>query len=123
MIDSVVSAEKNEETDHNNKVVVSRQRNMNLDRSALFDITNDSPIVGLAMGKKCLRGETPSSLVKTKKKMKKLSPGSGEALLRDQVKFLLQKKEVQEDNDQPKFLIESSETETNIHNQVGLVNS
>ncbi|EPS64560.1 hypothetical protein M569_10223, partial [Genlisea aurea] len=53
------------------------------DRSALVDITNDSPIVGLSMGNL----DTPSS----KKKMFTPTPGSGEALLRGQVKTLLQK--------------------------------
>lgn len=72
------------------------------DRSALFDITNDSPIVGLAMG----IFETPSSAMSKKKvigrgKLRQESssssinntPGSGEALLRGQVKTLLQKVE------------------------------
>ncbi|XP_010444822.1 PREDICTED: uncharacterized protein LOC104727417 [Camelina sativa] len=58
------------------------------DRSALFDITNDSPIVGLAM-------QTPSSGVVGKRNMSRIkrTPGSGEALLRGQVKTLLQKVE------------------------------
>uniref|UniRef100_A0A5B7A601 Uncharacterized protein n=1 Tax=Davidia involucrata TaxID=16924 RepID=A0A5B7A601_DAVIN len=72
----------------------SRQRTgKQQDRSVLIDITNDSPIVGLAMGNL----ETPSSTV-SKKKNNSLSkqhntPGSGEALLRGQVKTLLQKVE------------------------------
>ncbi|GER54646.1 chalcone-flavanone isomerase family protein [Striga asiatica] len=57
------------------------------DRYALIDITNDSPIVGLAMGS--LR--TPSSAISKKKTAR--TPGSGEALLRGQVKTLLQKVE------------------------------
>ncbi|CAA0819349.1 Chalcone-flavanone isomerase family protein [Striga hermonthica] len=57
------------------------------DRYALIDITNDSPIVGLAMGS--LR--TPSSAMSKKKTAR--TPGSGEALLRGQVKTLLQKVE------------------------------
>ncbi|XP_059644616.1 uncharacterized protein LOC132286314 [Cornus florida] len=68
----------------------SRQRNAKQqDRSALFDITNDSPIVGLAMGS--LETETPSS--RMSKKRNSITPGSGEALLRGQVKTLLQKVE------------------------------
>uniref|UniRef100_A0A1J3CT27 Uncharacterized protein n=1 Tax=Noccaea caerulescens TaxID=107243 RepID=A0A1J3CT27_NOCCA len=59
------------------------------DRSALIDITNDSPIVGLAM-------QTPPSGFTCKRKNGsriKSTPGSGEALLRGQVKNLLQKVE------------------------------
>ncbi|XP_071701703.1 uncharacterized protein [Rutidosis leptorrhynchoides] len=55
-------------------------------RSALTDITNDSPIVGLAIGNL----NTPSS---TFCKKRFTTPGSGEALLRGQVKTLLQKVE------------------------------
>ncbi|KAF9619181.1 hypothetical protein IFM89_005735 [Coptis chinensis] len=68
--------------------VHSRKRSVKIDRSALIDITNDSPICGLAMGSL----ETPSSLVK-KRSQPKQTPGSGEALLREQVKNLLQKVE------------------------------
>lgn len=69
------------------------------DRSALFDITNDSPIVGLAMGNL----STPSSGFSKKRSVissqcsdntvGSTTPGSGEALLRSQVKSLLQKVE------------------------------
>ncbi|RWR85947.1 myelin transcription factor 1 isoform X1 [Cinnamomum micranthum f. kanehirae] len=55
------------------------------DRSVLIDITNDSPIIGLAAGSL----ETPSSLAKNRGRAKQ-TPGSGEALLRGQVKALLQ---------------------------------
>ncbi|KAK2657012.1 hypothetical protein Ddye_010064 [Dipteronia dyeriana] len=59
------------------------------DRSvALIDITNDSPIVGLAMGSL----ETPSSGV-AKQRSFRGTPGSGENLLRGQVKTLLQRVE------------------------------
>ncbi|PIA57267.1 hypothetical protein AQUCO_00600183v1 [Aquilegia coerulea] len=68
----------------------SEQRTMKVDRSALFDITNDSPIVGLAMDSNTIG--TPSSLIKMRNQPKK-TPGSGEALLRGQVKILLQKVE------------------------------
>ncbi|OWM88961.1 hypothetical protein CDL15_Pgr020915 [Punica granatum] len=59
--------------------------------SALLDITNNSPIVGLAMGSL----QTPSSSVAKKRSnfRKVMTPGSGEALLRGQVKTLLQKVE------------------------------
>nr|XP_043608356.1 uncharacterized protein LOC122580150 [Erigeron canadensis] len=65
-------------------------------RSALFDITNDSPIVGLAIGNL----KTPSStfskklmIIQDSESRRVTSPGSGEALLRGQVKTLLQKVE------------------------------
>lgn len=59
--------------------------------SVLLDITNNSPIVGLAMGSLL----TPSSSVAKKRseRGKVMTPGSGEALLRGQVKTLLQKVE------------------------------
>ncbi|WCJ32602.1 Chalcone-flavanone isomerase family protein [Euphorbia peplus] len=57
-------------------------------RCALIDITNDSPIVGVAMS----RSETPLQRSNRISKMIK-TPGSGEALLRGQVKALLQKVE------------------------------
>ncbi|XP_047313304.1 uncharacterized protein LOC124916609 [Impatiens glandulifera] len=56
----------------------------NSNRSALIDISNDSPIVGLETGSL----KTPSSGIS---KMKTL--GSGESILRGQVKNLLQKVE------------------------------
>ncbi|KAJ6413239.1 hypothetical protein OIU84_006103 [Salix udensis] len=76
------------------------------DRSALIDITNDSPIVGLAMGSL----ETPSSsLAKQKNSRVKNNilntPGSGEALLRGQVKTLLQK--VEEEAELSKLSLEN----------------
>ncbi|KAJ8544768.1 hypothetical protein K7X08_017351 [Anisodus acutangulus] len=56
-------------------------------KSALLDITNGSPIVGLATGIL----ETPSSAVsRSTQRRKCCTPGSGEALLRGQVKNLLQ---------------------------------
>ncbi|KAI4386810.1 hypothetical protein MLD38_004710 [Melastoma candidum] len=61
-------------------------------RSVLLDITNDSPIVGLAVGSL----KTPLSSVARKRgdvARVKSTPGSGEALLRSQVKNLLQKVE------------------------------
>ncbi|KAJ6697101.1 hypothetical protein OIU85_003459 [Salix viminalis] len=90
---------------------VTKSRRMNAkqqlqDRSALIDITNDSPIVGLAMGSL----ETPSSsLAKQKNSRVKNNilntPGSGEALLRGQVKTLLQK--VEEEAELSKLSLEN----------------
>ncbi|KAM0935380.1 hypothetical protein DsansV1_C29g0211201 [Dioscorea sansibarensis] len=57
------------------------------ERSVLTDITNDSPIVGLAVEK------TPSSALLKSRVQLKRTPGSGEALLRGQVKNLLEKVE------------------------------
>ncbi|KAL1217056.1 hypothetical protein V5N11_021404 [Cardamine amara subsp. amara] len=70
------------------------------ERSALFDITNDSPIVGLAI-------QTPSSGLVGKRNVSRIksTPGSGEALLRGQVKTLLQK--VEEDADLTKISMDS----------------
>ncbi|KAI8019702.1 hypothetical protein LOK49_LG04G01241 [Camellia lanceoleosa] len=69
------------------------------EKSVLIDITNDSPIVGLAMGS--LKTPSSSSTLSKKRinnsqaKNNKITgtPGSGEALLRGQVKTLLQKVE------------------------------
>ncbi|KAJ0236604.1 Chalcone-flavonone isomerase family protein [Hirschfeldia incana] len=82
----------------------TRQRNgatPKQERSALFDITNDSPIVGLAMQ------STPSSGVVVGKSRIKSTPGSGEALLRGQVKNLLQKVEEEESHLITKISVES----------------
>ncbi|KAK8606726.1 hypothetical protein V6N13_052488 [Hibiscus sabdariffa] len=77
---------KEEESDKS----VSKNGKQQNERAALIDITNDSPIVGLAM-------ETPSSAVGKQRcsraKIMVMTPGSGEALLRGQVKTLLQKVE------------------------------
>ncbi|CAJ1942371.1 unnamed protein product [Sphenostylis stenocarpa] len=84
-----LSRKKNEDSEM--AVSKIRQRNgmQNQDRSALVDISNDSPIVGLANGNDL---ETPLSSMAKQKRVKK-TPGSGEALLRGQVKTLLQKVE------------------------------
>ncbi|KAF5735954.1 hypothetical protein HS088_TW14G00084 [Tripterygium wilfordii] len=82
----------------------SKQPQQQQDRSALFDITNDSPIIGLAMESL----ETPSSAIakqKSNRARAALTPGSGEALLRGQVKTLLQR--VEEEADLPKLSMES----------------
>ncbi|XP_068345244.1 uncharacterized protein [Pyrus communis] len=82
----------------------SRPRNgkQQQDRSALIDITNDSPIVGLATGSL----KTPSSgILKQRSSRAKNTPGSGEALLRGQVKTLLQ--QVEEEAELSKISLES----------------
>ncbi|KAG7015814.1 hypothetical protein SDJN02_23452, partial [Cucurbita argyrosperma subsp. argyrosperma] len=61
------------------------------DRSALIDITNDSPIVSLAAGN--LTTPISSATKQRSFRPKMMTPGSGEALLRGQVKTLLQKVE------------------------------
>ncbi|ONK71751.1 uncharacterized protein A4U43_C04F11990 [Asparagus officinalis] len=63
----------------------------NSERSALLDITNESPIVGLAAG--TLLKKTPSSSAIKTRVCVENEPGSGEDLLRGQVKNLLQKVE------------------------------
>ncbi|KAL9229629.1 hypothetical protein vseg_005077 [Gypsophila vaccaria] len=81
----ISSSKKNEETE-------KRESKKTKQRTCLFDITNDSPIVGLASGN---MNETPiSSIAKQKRsKFHNKTPNSGEALLRSQVKNLLQKVE------------------------------
>lgn len=87
------------------------------DRSALIDITNDSPIVGLAFGNL----ETPSSAMSKKRISSRAkhdsTPGSGEALLRGQVKTLLQK--VEEEAGLSKLFLETRP----FVNHQGFVNS
>ncbi|KAL8199512.1 hypothetical protein R6Q57_013080 [Mikania cordata] len=77
---------------------VLKSRNKERERSALIDVTNGSPIIGLAMGTL----KTPSTRRSKKKMMvsnseskNTMTPGSGESLLRGQVKTLLQKVEEQ----------------------------
>jgi hypothetical protein len=61
-------------------------------RAALHDISNDSPIVGLAAGGLHATDTTPASTAaKTRRRAPRSTPGSGEALLRGQVKALLHK--------------------------------
>ncbi|KAL8494569.1 hypothetical protein ACS0TY_025405 [Phlomoides rotata] len=85
------------------KTMTKSKKNQQQDRYALIDITNDSPIVGLAMGSL----KTPSSAM-SKKRVSggqfARSPGSGEALLRGQVKTLLQK--VEEEAELSKITLE-----------------
>ncbi|KAI4327729.1 hypothetical protein L6164_020155 [Bauhinia variegata] len=95
----------------------SRQRNAKQqDRSALIDITNDSPIVGIASGNL----ETPlSSIAKQKGSRVKNTPGSGEALLRGQVKTLLQK--VEEEAELSKLSLESRPFLQLVNSPMGLL--
>uniref|UniRef100_A0A0D3HGY5 Uncharacterized protein n=1 Tax=Oryza barthii TaxID=65489 RepID=A0A0D3HGY5_9ORYZ len=58
-------------------------------RPALHDITNDSPIVGLAASG--LRTPASTAAMARPTRASRRTPGSGEALLRGQVKTLLQK--------------------------------
>ncbi|KAJ4713986.1 Chalcone-flavanone isomerase family protein [Melia azedarach] len=91
--------------DSEKSVSKSRQKitKQQQDRSALIDITNDSPIVGVATGGL----ETPSSAMTKQRtiRFKNKTPGSGEALLRCQVKTLLQK--VEEEAELSKLSLES----------------
>ncbi|KAL9328222.1 hypothetical protein ACSQ67_003225 [Phaseolus vulgaris] len=80
----------------------SKSRGQEWDPSALIDITNDSPIVGLANG---VILDTP--LTKQRGSRMKNTPGSGEDLLRGQVKTLLLK--VEEEVEVSMFSLESSE--------------
>uniref|UniRef100_A0A6V7QY31 Uncharacterized protein n=1 Tax=Ananas comosus var. bracteatus TaxID=296719 RepID=A0A6V7QY31_ANACO len=66
----------------------------NADWAPLLDITNDSPIVGLAAVEKT--PSSSSSSLKSRVRVRR-TPGSGEAILRGQVKTLLQK--VEEEGD------------------------
>ncbi|XVE87429.1 hypothetical protein DITRI_Ditri18aG0116600 [Diplodiscus trichospermus] len=95
-----VSKGKNDECEKSVSKTITRNGKQQQERSALIDITNDSPIVGLAM-------ETPSSAMVKQKRAKNMvmTPGSGEALLRGQVKTLLQK--VEEEAELSKVSMES----------------
>ncbi|KAL2527889.1 Chalcone-flavanone isomerase family protein [Forsythia ovata] len=89
------------------------------DRSAFMDITNDSPIVGLAMGSL----KTPSSTMSKKRincqaKITR-TPGSGEALLRGQVKSLLQK--VEEEADLSKITLQHKPFFNLVNSPIGLL--
>ncbi|XP_022774015.1 uncharacterized protein LOC111316261 [Durio zibethinus] len=83
-----VSKGKNKESEKSVSKTRTRNGKQQQERSVLIDVTNDSPIVGLAM-------ETPSSAIAKQRRAKNMmmTPGSGEALLRGQVKTLLLKVE------------------------------
>ncbi|KAG9137861.1 hypothetical protein Leryth_025604 [Lithospermum erythrorhizon] len=93
---------------------VIKQKN----QAAVIDITNESPIINLA---KTIYFETPSSSAMSKKmvnsKVNIGTPGSGEALLRDQVRTLLEK--VEEEAEFPKISQENKQ----FHHFYGFVNS
>ncbi|KAL8476487.1 hypothetical protein ACS0TY_028960 [Phlomoides rotata] len=99
----VSSALLSKKVEDSEKTMTKSKKNQQQDRSALIDITNDSPIVGLAMGSL----KTPSSAM-SKKRVSggqfARTPGSGEALLRGQVKTLLQK--VEEEAELSKITLE-----------------
>ncbi|KAJ8443616.1 hypothetical protein Cgig2_019598 [Carnegiea gigantea] len=84
---STTSSKKREDPDNGHSK--SKPKAANQDRSALIDITNDSPIVGLASGSL----ETPASSITKRSNRWKRTLGSGEALLRGQVRTLLQRVE------------------------------
>ncbi|KAK7307483.1 hypothetical protein VNO77_40590 [Canavalia gladiata] len=98
LINSIQGFRKIEDSEKN--VSKSKSRGQQEDRSALIDITNDSPIVGLANG-----GNLETPMGKQRGSIVKKTPGSGEALLRGQVKTLLQK--VEEEAELFKFSFES----------------
>ncbi|XP_051127145.1 uncharacterized protein LOC127248702 [Andrographis paniculata] len=86
---NLILSKKLEESEMAARQKSGKHLSKNQDRSVLVDITNNSPIVGLAMGSL----ETPSSAMSKKRGQCARTPGSGEALLRGQVKSLLQKVE------------------------------
>ncbi|KAL1106961.1 hypothetical protein V6Z11_D03G009600 [Gossypium hirsutum] len=83
----------NEESEKKSILKTRNEKQQQQERSALIDVRNDSPIIGLAMGTPL--SET-SKQWRANKMMKMMTPGSGEALLRSQVKTLLQKVEEEE---------------------------
>ncbi|KAL8168044.1 hypothetical protein V2J09_009543 [Rumex salicifolius] len=88
-------------------------------KSALIDITNDSPIVGLAGKSIFSESKTPLSAVsKQRRNVPKSTPGSGERLLRGQVKTLLQK--VEEEAEISRFL---GSIKPQFLGQTGFINS
>ncbi|KAH1113342.1 hypothetical protein J1N35_006720 [Gossypium stocksii] len=82
--------QKDEESEKKSMLKTRNEKQQQQERSALIDVRNDSPIIGLAMGTPL--SET-SKQWRANKMMKMMTPGSGEALLRSQVKTLLQKVE------------------------------
>ncbi|KAK1432649.1 hypothetical protein QVD17_09547 [Tagetes erecta] len=87
---NITMSSRVENEEISNKGVV-KSKHQEREKPALIDITNGSPIVGLAMGSL----KTPSSRCSKKRMMisSNMTPGSGETLLRGQVKTLLQKVE------------------------------
>lgn len=97
---SITVSKKIEDSEKN--MSKSKSRGQQEDQCALIDITNDSPIVGLANG---VILDTP--LAKQRRSRVKNTPGSGETLLRCQVKTLLLK--VEEEVEVSKFSLETME--------------
>ncbi|KAL6642622.1 hypothetical protein ACP70R_020803 [Stipagrostis hirtigluma subsp. patula] len=89
------SAQKSAAADHFSRAKNAAGVEQQQPRAALHDITNDSPIVGLAAGGlHAAADKTPASTAaKTRRRAPRGTPGSGEALLRGQVKALLHKVE------------------------------
>ncbi|KAG6501870.1 hypothetical protein ZIOFF_041754 [Zingiber officinale] len=74
------------------------------ERHALLDVTNESPIVGLASGSFLPAEKTPlaaAGAAKSRVLAGRGTPGSGEEVLRGQVRTLLQK--VEEETEHPSF--------------------
>nr|GMD53378.1 acidic leucine-rich nuclear phosphoprotein 32 family member A-like [Ipomoea batatas] len=100
---AIPNSKKCEESEKKGSELRARNVKVQQERSAMMDISNDSsPIVGLTAESL----ETPLSSMSKKMVMNSQSkhsktPGSGEALLRGQVKTLLQK--VEEEAELPKF--------------------
>ncbi|PUZ39914.1 hypothetical protein GQ55_9G381900 [Panicum hallii var. hallii] len=95
---AAASAQKSAAAGTDSAALFSRAKNATAGepqtRAALHDITNDSPIVGLAAGGLHGADKTPASTAaKTRRRAPRRTPGSGEALLRGQVKALLHKVE------------------------------
>ncbi|XP_074588743.1 uncharacterized protein LOC141844597 [Curcuma longa] len=74
------------------------------ERPALLNVTNESPVVGLASGGFLLADKTPSAAsAKSRVLAGRGTPGSGEEVLRGQVRTLLQK--VEEEAEHPTFAL------------------
>ncbi|CAI9763538.1 unnamed protein product [Fraxinus pennsylvanica] len=120
--DNSINNKNNMEVSKSEKTVTKSRHMSNKkgqDRSAFMDITNDSPIVGLAKGNL----KTPSSTM-SKKRINcqaKITgtPGSGEALLRDQVKSLLQK--VEEEAELSKITLQQKPFFNLVNSPIGLL--
>ncbi|KAI3767872.1 hypothetical protein L2E82_18301 [Cichorium intybus] len=90
----ISSRDENEESIGVLKSKQKTGKHQEREKSALFDITNGSPIVGLAMGSlKTPLFSKKRMMIPTSESKNATTPGSGESLLRGQVKSLLQKVE------------------------------
>ncbi|CAA2963956.1 Hypothetical predicted protein [Olea europaea subsp. europaea] len=120
--DNSINNKNNMEVSKSEKIVTKSRHMSNKkgpDRSAFMDITNDSPIVGLAKGNL----KTPSSTISRKRINCRAkitgTPGSGEALLRDQVKSLLQK--VEEEAELSKITLQHKPFFNLVNSPIGLL--